>query len=125
MRMGGGKEMAVQTHLTILARLSASPSSAVCLPAVLRLAHGGHQGGKPEGGWFTTTRFPAAWPCVLLLHVLFHHKAPSPTLSSPLSLQAGMLERSKLLAAEWAGLSDEAKLPFADQAKVLVEFGRV
>lgn len=36
-----------------------------------------------------------------------------------------MPERSKLLAAEWAGLSDEAKLPFVDQAKVLVGFGLV
>ncbi|PRW59222.1 High mobility group [Chlorella sorokiniana] len=33
--------------------------------------------------------------------------------------KAGMPERSKLLAAEWAALSDEAKIPFQEQAKEL------
>ena len=32
--------------------------------------------------------------------------------------QAGMPERSKLLAAEWGALSEEDKQPFLDQAKV-------
>lgn len=36
----------------------------------------------------------------------------------PTHPQAGMPERSKLLAAEWAELSEEAKQPFQKQAQV-------
>lgn len=90
---------------------------AVGVPAVLRLAHGGHQGGQPQGerppcmcrGW------ASAAPCLLA-------RFPRPPLAAalPHSLrpQAGLPERSKLLAAEWAGLTEDVKQPFLDRAKV-------
>ena len=64
------------------------------------------------------------WPTrtSLCSHLLAAWSPRPPLLTTlphfPLPVQAGLPERSKLLAVKWAALSKEAKQPFVDHAQV-------